>query len=226
MKKNIAVGFDGVLCTDTYPKIGEPDCEMINELINSKRNGDKLILWTCRRGVYLAQAVKWCKNKGLEFDAINKNLPKSIKMYDGDTRKVFADIYIDDKFDYMAHLDKHAEFGDPLILKEWDKIDYKFHDNGYERVHPKSATFSYEKYNIENDYIHRIDIFVNDNGTYHIHSYQKSKNNNVFTYSVRLCDWQIELIKLKVDHHLEQLKKISKFKYVIRKIQAHRKSFI
>lgn len=199
---------------------------MINELINRKRNGDKLILWTCRRGVYLAQAVKWCKNKGLEFDAINKNLPESIETYNGDTRKVFADIYIDDKFDYMAHLDKHAEFGDPLMEKEWDKIDYKFHDNGYERVYPKSATFSYEKYNIENDYIHRIDIFVNDNGTYHIHSYQKSKNNNVFTYSVRLCDWQIELIKLKVDRNLEQLKKISKFKYVIRKIQAHRKSFI
>ena len=45
----------------------------------------------------LEDAVSWCRKYGLEFDAINDNLPESIKCYGNNSRKVDADFYIDDR---------------------------------------------------------------------------------------------------------------------------------
>lgn len=95
--KIIAVDFDGTLCKNNYPDIGEPNTKLINYLKTIKEDGNKLILWTCRKNEKLTDAVKWCKEKGLIFDAVNENLQESIKFFDGDSRKIFADIYIDDK---------------------------------------------------------------------------------------------------------------------------------
>ncbi len=92
-----AVDFDGTLCVNSFPEIGAPNMRLINHLIKRKKRGNKLILWTCRTGDKLAEAVSWCKDKGLEFDAVNTNLPEQIEYFGEDTRKVFADVYIDDK---------------------------------------------------------------------------------------------------------------------------------
>ena len=70
---------------------------MIEYLKVSRTNGDKVILWTCREGELLQQAVDWCKGMGLEFDAVNENLPFMIERYGSDPRKIGADVYIDDK---------------------------------------------------------------------------------------------------------------------------------
>jgi hypothetical protein len=94
----IAVDFDGTLCKHEYPDIGEPNTPLIRSLINVRQYGKaKLILWTCRRDKHLQEAVDWCKEQGLEFDAVNENLPEVIASFGGDTRKVVADIYLDDK---------------------------------------------------------------------------------------------------------------------------------
>lgn len=94
----IAVDFDGTLCENVYPWAGKPNTILIDWLNDMKRKyGAKLILWTCRSRKNLRYAVKWCKDHGLEFDAVNKNLKRSIKKFGGDSRKVYADIYIDDK---------------------------------------------------------------------------------------------------------------------------------
>lgn len=92
-----AVDFDGTLCESVFPEIGEPNISLINHLIKRKKQGNKLILWTCRVGERLQEAVEWCKLHGLEFDAVNKNLPEMIEHWGNETRKVFADVYIDDK---------------------------------------------------------------------------------------------------------------------------------
>ena len=42
-------------------------------------------------------AVEWCGNLGLEFDAINDNLPEIIERYGCNSRKISCDFYIDDK---------------------------------------------------------------------------------------------------------------------------------
>ena len=94
--KIIAVDFDGTLCHGNWPDIGEPNIRLINKLLKLQRKGYKIILWTCRNGEPLKQAVEFCKKCGLMFDAVNENLPSLIEKY-GDTRKIAADVYIDDK---------------------------------------------------------------------------------------------------------------------------------
>jgi hydroxymethylpyrimidine pyrophosphatase-like HAD family hydrolase len=97
MNKIIAVDFDGTLCKDAWPEIGTPNEWLIRNLIQSREDGHSVILWTCRTGEMLEKAVQWCNHKGLIFDAINENVPESIERFGGDSRKVFADVYIDDK---------------------------------------------------------------------------------------------------------------------------------
>ncbi len=95
--KIIAVDFDGTLCENKWPLIGEPNTGLITYLKASQKMGDKIILWTCREGEHLKQAVQWCQSFGLIFDAVNDNVPESIEVYGTNCRKVTADMYIDDK---------------------------------------------------------------------------------------------------------------------------------
>jgi hypothetical protein len=95
--KCIAVDFDGCLCVDRYPEIGEPVQYVIDLLAERKQYGDKLILWTCRCGEKLDEAVRWCAEHGLTFDAVNDNLPENIEKYGNNSRKVWADEYWDDR---------------------------------------------------------------------------------------------------------------------------------
>lgn len=96
-KKTIAVDFDGCLCTKKWPDIGDPNLDAIHELISRKAQGDRIILWTCRSGKQLEDAVLWCLNYGLKFDAVNENLPEHIEFFGSDTRKIYANEYWDDR---------------------------------------------------------------------------------------------------------------------------------
>ena len=93
----IAVDFDGTIVTNEFPHIGKPNMQIINKLIQLKKSGAKLILWTCRVGQFLNVAIDFCTNIGLEFDAINENLPEVIEHYGSDCRKIVADYYLDDR---------------------------------------------------------------------------------------------------------------------------------
>ena len=112
INKVFAVDFDGTLCEEKYPNIGRPFLDRIKYLIRLQKEGHKLVLWTCRCGEYLNEAVEWCKNHGLVFDAINENLPERIEQFGGDCRKLSADYYIDDRninlttFDVIANRSK------------------------------------------------------------------------------------------------------------------------
>ena len=92
-----AIDFDGTIVEDRFPEIGEPKKERIEAIKRLQAYGAKIILWTCRTGKDLEAAVKWCEEHGLVFDAVNENLPETQKKWGGDTRKVFCDLYIDDK---------------------------------------------------------------------------------------------------------------------------------
>lgn len=99
----IAVDFDGTLCEDAFPGIGQPNWPLILFLKEKQREGSKLILWTCRCGNALNEAVSWCKKHGLVFDAVNANVPENILQHGGsDSRKIYADIYIDDRAEHWA----------------------------------------------------------------------------------------------------------------------------
>lgn len=95
--KTFAVDFDGTLCKNEWPEIGEANEGMIAELIRLRQNGHKIILWTCREGEDLDKAVSWCAERGVFFDAINDNLEEHKQRFNGNSRKILADYYIDDK---------------------------------------------------------------------------------------------------------------------------------
>ena len=90
--QTIAVDFDGTLCENAWPDIGEENRELINKLIEERKNGNTVILYTCRKGNELEEAVEWCKDRGLIFDYINENTQEHIEWAGGDTRKIYADI--------------------------------------------------------------------------------------------------------------------------------------
>ena len=97
----IAVDFDGVLVQSAFPKIGEPDHEMVDlvRLLIQKPDVE-VVLWTSRVDQPLEDAIAWCERAGLTFDAINDNAPSKKreygKLYPNGTRKIYADYYLDD----------------------------------------------------------------------------------------------------------------------------------
>tara|TARA_Y100000310_G_scaffold108679_1_gene107070 strand:+ start:111 stop:488 length:378 start_codon:yes stop_codon:yes gene_type:complete len=102
-KLTIAVDFDGTLCEFAFPDIGgqkKGHKVLMDKLIQLRNEGHKLILWTNRGDneeyPVLTEAVEWCRDKGLEFDAVNENLPDQKKL-SGYSPKIMADIYIDDR---------------------------------------------------------------------------------------------------------------------------------
>jgi hypothetical protein len=92
-----AIDFDGTLAENAWPEIGQPKAEIIDYVKQLKSDGHKLILWTCREDERLAQAVKWCADQGITFDAVNDNLPELNELYGNNSRKIGADYYVDDK---------------------------------------------------------------------------------------------------------------------------------
>jgi len=94
----IAVDFDGCICLNRWPEIGAPIPSTILRLREEKERGSKLILWTCRRDEMLKDALEACRDWGIEFDAVNENLPEIIELYGGkDSRKITATEYWDDR---------------------------------------------------------------------------------------------------------------------------------
>lgn len=95
--KILAVDFDGTLCENAFPAIGPMNMPLIYHLIDRQKKGDKIVLWTCRTGQRLSLAVQACYWYGLHFDAVNENVPEVLEWMGGDSRKIFAHEYYDDR---------------------------------------------------------------------------------------------------------------------------------
>lgn len=88
----IAVDFDGTLKVN-----GKANTTLIGVLRGHQRRGDAVILWTCREGARLKEAVSFLQRNGFRPDLVNRNHPEAIRKLGHDPRKIFADLYIDDK---------------------------------------------------------------------------------------------------------------------------------
>ena len=123
-----AIDFDGTIVEDKYPEIGKPNERLISYLKHLKKKGHTLILWTCRVDKDLDEAVEFCKSLGIEFDYINENAKEHIEKFGGDTRKIFADYYIDDKaMDYRYFESKAKRIGD-LFCKDIKCAECPIHE--------------------------------------------------------------------------------------------------
>lgn len=94
----IAIDFDGTIVTHKYPAIGEEIPFAVETLKILQKNHHKLILWSVREGELLDQAVQWCKDRGLEFYAINRDYPEETTGNNPHfSRKLKVDLFIDDR---------------------------------------------------------------------------------------------------------------------------------
>lgn len=94
----VAIDFDGTLHSGSaYPEIGKPIEDRITRATLARKQGIKLILWTCREGDELQAALDWCWEKGLEFDAVNANAECKREFFQNDPRKVGYDELWDDR---------------------------------------------------------------------------------------------------------------------------------
>ncbi|MDO4462591.1 MAG: hydrolase [Bacteroidia bacterium] len=97
MQKIIAVDFDGTIVENKYPEMGKPLMFVFDTLRALQAKDFLLILWTCRTGKLLDDAVELCRKNGVEFYAINANYPGEDMNNPDNPRKLTADIFIDDR---------------------------------------------------------------------------------------------------------------------------------
>ena len=88
----IAVDYDGTLEIN-----GRINQILVAKMRQRQMLGDTVILWTCREGKRLREAVEKLAKAGFRPNFINANCPKAIAFLGHDSRKIYADVYIDDK---------------------------------------------------------------------------------------------------------------------------------
>lgn len=93
----IAVDFDGTIVEHRYPEIGPERPFATHTLKQLIKDQHQLILWTVREGVYLDEAVQWCRDRGVEFWAVNRDFPEEdVEKNRTFSRKIKAEVFIDD----------------------------------------------------------------------------------------------------------------------------------
>ena len=95
----IAVDFDGTIVEHRYPEIGKElpfATETLKMLIKDRH---RLILWSVREGKLLDDAVNWCRERGVEFYAVNRDYPeeRGTENNNNFSRKLKVDMFIDDR---------------------------------------------------------------------------------------------------------------------------------
>lgn len=93
----IAVDFDGTIVEHRYPEIGREIPFAIDTLKMLTKEGHRLILWSVREGKLLDEAVEWCRERGLEFYAVNKDYPEENNEDRNYSRKLKVSLFIDDR---------------------------------------------------------------------------------------------------------------------------------
>lgn len=94
----IAVDFDGTIVEHRYPEIGREIPFATETLRMLIKEHHKLILWSVREGQLLEDAVNWCRERGVEFYAVNRDYPEeTLDNNNHFSRKIKADFFIDDR---------------------------------------------------------------------------------------------------------------------------------
>ena len=93
----IAIDFDGCITDkNIFPEIGKFKEHALDTIINFQRHGHQVVLWTCREGHYLDDARKSLELMGITLQGYNWS------PYQLQSRKIVADVYIDDKNVFMV----------------------------------------------------------------------------------------------------------------------------
>lgn len=137
----IGVDFDGTIVEDKFPEIGKEIPFATDTLKMLIKEHHRLILWTVREGKYLEDAVNWCRERGVEFYAVNRDYPEETTDNNQNfSRKLKADLWIDDRNigglpdwgTIYRMVTRHKTWHD-LIIEEVQSATL----TPYEEIHPK-----------------------------------------------------------------------------------------
>ncbi|SMC49386.1 BT0820 family HAD-type phosphatase [Moheibacter sediminis] len=131
----IAVDFDGTVVDDAYPKIGKEKLFAFESLKQLMAKGHRLVLWTYRSGKELQDAVEFCRENGVEFYAVNSSFEGEIFDQEKQSRKINADIFIDDR-----NLGGFPGWGETLQVIS-NKIEFTINAHGVEKKKKKKGFF-------------------------------------------------------------------------------------
>lgn len=132
----IAVDFDGTIVEHRYPTIGPPIPFAIETLKRLMKDGHKIILWTVREGQTLDEALEYLKWNGIVPYAVNSEFPDASWTGKGVSRKIKADIYIDD-----CNLGGLPDWGDIYNMISGVKTDKQEHAS-HSRSHKRHGLIS------------------------------------------------------------------------------------
>jgi len=93
----IAVDFDGTLHCGEFPDIGKPLPGAVDVMRRLKSDGHHIIIWTCREDKHLSDALNWLEGWEIQYDCVNENATNGVGRFGYNARKVYADVYIDDR---------------------------------------------------------------------------------------------------------------------------------
>lgn len=97
LPKILAIDFDGTIVENAWPKIGTMRKDADKYILRLKKAGFTIIIWTCREGKDQEDAIQFLKDNNIPFDYVNENPQVMKDFYSNDSRKIGADLYIDDK---------------------------------------------------------------------------------------------------------------------------------
>ena len=93
----IAIDFDGCITEkNIFPEIGKAREHAFEAIRQFQKLGHQVVLWTCREGEHLVNAINWLLQNNIKMDGYNANL------YPIYSKKIVADVYIDDKNVFMV----------------------------------------------------------------------------------------------------------------------------
>lgn len=94
----VAIDFDETIAINSkFPHIERERKGAIKYIRKLWAKGYYIVVWTCRHGEHQEQAEIWLQDNRIPFDQINQHHPALIEFYGNDTRKIAADLYVDDK---------------------------------------------------------------------------------------------------------------------------------
>lgn len=139
----IAVDFDGTIVEHRFPAIGMPLPFAFEVLKALRDEGNELVLWSNREGERLQEAVDFCKENGLEFYSVNSEFPGSSWESSVGSRKLVADVYIDDK--NLGGLPDWGEIYSMLSKKSFNGLEPSkhFHRSSHHHSSRKSKLLHY-----------------------------------------------------------------------------------
>jgi len=107
-----AVDFDGTIVEDKFPQIGGLIPYALESLRKLQSQGHIIILWTCRTGKDLEDALELLKENNFIPDVVNDHSTQMKTLYpESRPQKIYADIYIDDHdVFFYKNLDKMKNF--------------------------------------------------------------------------------------------------------------------